>query len=145
MEVSSPGLWQVAGGRKNRRRLTLAPAIMEACTDPAVEQPAEVVNTPVGVGASLTSAGAIVVGRVGDSCLAMEGAADLVQEAAPLVVDPAGSPQRAVAQKEMATAMLSQSGPLDKLAATREMEEKSTLADARKIKPQVSTIGASTI
>ena len=49
------------------------------------------------------------------------------------------------AQKEMATAMLSQSGPLDKLAATREMEEKSTLADARKIKPQVSTIRASTI
>ena len=35
MEVSSPGLWQLAGGRKNRRRLTLAPAIMEACTDPA--------------------------------------------------------------------------------------------------------------
>jgi len=109
-----------------------------------VEQPAEVVNTPGGVGASLTSAGAIVVGRVEDSCLAMEGAADLVQGAAPLVVDPAGSPQRAVAQKEMATAMLSQSGPLDKLAATREME-KSTLADARKIKLQVSTIRASTI
>jgi len=119
--------------------------ISQCLLSDAVEQPAEVVNTPVGVGASLTSVGAIVLGRVGDSCLAMEGAADLVQGAAPLVVDPAGSPQRAVAQNEMATAMLSQSGPLDKLAATREMEEKSTLADAWKIKPQVSTIRASTI
>ena len=35
MEVSSPGLSQVAGGRKHRHRLTLAPAIMEVCTDPA--------------------------------------------------------------------------------------------------------------
>ena len=75
----------------------------------------------------------------------MERAADLAQGAAPLVADPAGSPQRGAAQKKMATAMLSQSGPLDKLAATREMEEKLTSADARKSKPQVSTIGASTI
>ena len=75
----------------------------------------------------------------------MLGAADLAQVAAPLVADPAGSPQRAAAQKEMATAMLSQSGRLDKLAATGEMEEKSTSADARKSMPQVSTIRASTI
>jgi len=53
--------------------------ISQCLLSDAVEQPAEVVNTPVGVGASLTSAGAIVVGRVEDSCLAMEGAADLVQ------------------------------------------------------------------
>jgi hypothetical protein len=81
---------------------------------------------------------------VSESRDGMLGAADLAQVAAPLVADPAGSPQRAAAQKEMATAMLYQSGRLDKLAASREME-KSTSTDARKRKPQVSTIRASTI